>query len=42
VLVDVLEPETTFTVAADGTLDVGVAPYGSRILVPQDQLLPAL
>ncbi|UJR79892.1 alpha-amylase family glycosyl hydrolase [Sandaracinus amylolyticus] len=37
VLVDLLEPETTFTVGADGAIDVGVGPYQARILVPQDQ-----
>ena len=42
VLVDVLEPETTVTGGADGTIDVGVGIYGSRILVPQDQLQPGL
>jgi len=38
VLVDVLGSEE-LTVAADGTLNVELAPYQARILIPRDQLI---
>ncbi len=38
-LVDVLDPSTVFTVAAGGTIDITLAPYAARILVPRDQLI---
>jgi glycosidase len=38
-LVDVLDPSMVFTVGADGTIGITLAPYATRILVPRDQLI---
>jgi glycosidase len=41
VLVDVLDPaQTTYTVAADGTLRMQVPAQSGSILIPQDQVVP--
>jgi glycosidase len=41
VLVDVLDPaQTTYTVAADGTLRMQVPAQSASILIPQDQVVP--
>ena len=37
VLVDVLDPATRYTVAAGGTVAVRVGPFGTRVLVPENQ-----
>lgn len=37
-LVDVLDPSATFTITEGGAIDLTLAPYATRILVPRDQL----